>query len=465
MDGLTTTQQVKWAAAVLFFLGVAYLWRLNTVMSQTPPGAIHASPYRWADHEVKETYKRIKAKPIDWTKHLPPKANRRYVVTGGSGGVGGQIILHLLQRGESPESIRILDFRQVERSDMKSGAATKVDFAQADITSPSATKAAFDKPWPSHVAKLPLTVFHTAALIIPGERTMGTYERIKKVNIQGTQNVMDAAKAAGATIFIATSSASVAHRPASYWGNPFRRWPRNYFQLIDESDFDKPMLPHSQFFANYAHTKAVAERIVCAANSPNFRTGAIRPSNAIYGSSNGDQVVGVVLRSGGSQTWMQNIVQNFVHGGHISLGHLQFEAALLRKEMPKCAGRPFIITDDGPPPTYGDMYHLCKLTSETPVKLTFLPPAPFLILGHIVELVAIASRTPVLKWIFPEPKGTIAILQPGVFHASLNYVATDEAAQRSVEQGGLGFRHVHTSMEGMCQQVVEWNNEHASSSS
>ncbi|KAI0913656.1 3-beta hydroxysteroid dehydrogenase/isomerase [Ustulina deusta] len=464
MDALTGTQQVKWAAAVLFALGVAYLWRLNKVMSQTPPGAVHASPYRWADSEIKDTYKRIRAKPIDWTKHLPPKANRRYVVTGGSGGVGGQIILHLLLRGEPPESIRIVDLKKVERADMMTGAAAKVAFAQADITSPSATKAAFDKPWPKSVAKLPLTVFHTAALIIPGERTMGTFELIKRVNVDGTQNVMDAAKAAGATIFIATSSASVAHRPATYWGNPFRRWPKNYFQLIDESDFDEPLRPHSQFFGNYAHTKAIAERIVCQANSPNFRTGAIRPSNAIYGSSNGDVVVGEVLRSQGTQSWMGNIVQNFVHGGHISLGHLQFEAALLRKEMPKCAGRPFIITDDGPPPTYGDMYHLCHVAAETTVKLTFLPPAPFLILAHIVELVAIASRTPILKWIFPAPKGTIAILQPGVFHAGLNYVSTDKAAQQSVEQGGLGFRHVHTSMEGMCQQVLEWNNAHASPS-
>ncbi|KAI0447784.1 3-beta hydroxysteroid dehydrogenase/isomerase [Xylaria telfairii] len=461
MDGLAIAYQARWAAATLFLLGAAYLWRLNKVMSQTPPGAASASPYRWAENEIKQTYKRIEAKPIDWTDHIPPKANRRYVVTGGSGGVGGQIILHLLQRGESPESIRIVDFRKVERSDMTSGPATKVDFAQADITSPSATQAAFDKPWPARVAKLPLTVFHTAALIIPGERTMGTYERIKRVNIDGTQNVMDAAKAAGATIFIATSSASIAHQPASYWGNPFRRWPKNYFQLIDESDFDKPLRPHSKFFGNYAHTKAIAERMVCQANSPKFRTGAIRPSNAIYGSSNGDQVVGVVLRTQAAQSWMSNIVQNFVHGGHISLGHLYFEAALLRKEMPKCAGRPFVITDDGPPPTYGDMYYLCHVAAKTPVKLTFLPPLPFLILSHIVELVAIGSRTPILKWIFPEPKGTLAILQPGVFHASLHYVSTDKAAQQSVEKGGLGFKHVHNTIEGMCQQVLEWNNEHA----
>ncbi|KAI1737318.1 3-beta hydroxysteroid dehydrogenase/isomerase [Xylaria scruposa] len=461
MDGLATAFQARWAAAILFLLGFAYLWRLNKVMSQTPPGAVQASPYRWADHEIKQTYKRIEENPIDWKEHLPPKANRRYVVTGGSGGVGGQIILHLLLRGEPPESIRIVDFRKVERVDMTSGPAAKVDFAQADITSPSATQAAFNKPWPASAAKLPLTVFHTAALIAPADRTMGTYERIKRVNVDGTQNVMDAAKAAGATIFIATSSASIATRPASFWGNPFRRWPRNYFQFIDESDFDKPLRPHSQFFGNYAHTKAIAERLVCKANSPKFRTGAIRPSNAIYGSSNGDQVVGVVLRTQNAQSWMTNYVQNFVHGGHISLGHLQFEAALLRKEMPACAGRPFVITDDGPPPTYGDVYYLCHVTAKTPVKLGVLPPAPLLILAHIIELVAIGSRTPILNWIFPAPKGTLAMLQPAVFHAGLHLVSTDEPAQRSIEKGGLGFKHVVTSMEGMCQQVAEWNKEHA----
>jgi hypothetical protein len=109
------------------------------------------------------------------------------------------------------------------------------------------------------------------------------------------------------------------------------------------------------------------------------------------------------------------------------------------------------------------MYHLCQVTAETPVKITFIPPAPFFILAHIIELFAIGSRTPILKWIIPEPKGTLAILQPGVFHASLNLVATDKAAQRSVEQGGIGFKHVHTTMEGMCQQVLDWNNEHATS--
>ncbi|KAI1333264.1 dehydrogenase-like protein [Xylariaceae sp. FL0255] len=450
------------ALIVLAVLGGAYLWRLNLAMSGTPPEAMKASPFRWADSEIKETYKRVKARPIDWTKVLPPKLNRRYIITGGSGGVGGQIVLHLLARGEPPESIRIVDFRKTERADLQRGAAAKVDFAQADITSPEATRAAFDKPWPKSVANLPLTVHHTAAMIIPHERTMGTYEKIKRVNVDGTENVMDAAKIAGADIFIATSSASVAYRPAGYWGNPFSRWPKNFFQVLDEEDFDRPLADHSQFFANYAHTKARAERLICAANTPTFRTGTIRPANCIYGSSNGDQVVGFVLRTQGTQSWMPNIVQSFVHGGHISLGHLFFEAALANEKMPKCAGRPFVITDDGMPPQYGDVYHALALTADTPVKIQFLPPALFFALSHVVEWFAVASRAPVLKWFVPAPKGQIALLQPGVFHASLHYVGNDSAAMRSVKDGGLGFKHACNTLEGICQQVAEWNEEQAS---
>ncbi|KAI1437985.1 3-beta hydroxysteroid dehydrogenase/isomerase [Xylaria sp. CBS 124048] len=464
MDGLVAVliENARWAGAALFFLGVVYLWRLNWQLSQTPPEAARASPFRWADHEIRETYKRLQAKPIDWSKHLPPKANRRYVVTGGSGGVGGQIVLHLLARGESPESIRILDFKKVERGDMKAGAAARVDFVQADITSPSGTQAAFEKPWPASVAKLPLTVFHTAAMIVASERLMGTYERVRRVNVDGTQNVMKAAKAAGATIFIATSSASVAHQPADLWSGPFRSWPKNFFQLIDESDFDKPLRPHARFIGNYSHTKAVAERDVCSANRPDFRTGAIRPSNAIYGNSHADFVVGQILRDQGTQSWIGNVVSNFVNGGHISLAHLDFEAALLRKDMPACAGRPLVITDDGPPPAYSDVYRLCELTAATPVKLTLLPPLPFFFLAYLVESVGVGSRTPVLKRFLSAPSGRLSILQPAVFHACLNFVSTDALARRSVEHGGIGFRHVHTTLEGMCQQVLDWNIDHAS---
>ncbi|KAI1498833.1 hypothetical protein F5X99DRAFT_391916 [Biscogniauxia marginata] len=451
------------SAAALFAIGVVWLWKLNRALKATPPEVLAISPQRWTEDEIKKTYERIKSKPINWTKHLPPKLDRRYVITGGCGGVGGQIVLHLLARGQPPESIRIVDFRKPDRSDMMTGPVTEVDFAQADITSPSATSAAFKKPWSPNVAGLPLTVFHTAALITAAERSLRVYERVKRVNVDGTRNVLSAAKAAKASVFISTSSASVQYRPVEYWGNPFRRWPKNYWQVIDESDADKPLRPHGQFFGNYAHAKAVAERFVCEANCSEFRTGIVRPANGIYGSSKGDQVVGLCLRSGTFPSWMPNIVQNFVHGGHVSLAHLLFEAALVGSiEEPKCAGKPFVITDGGLPPTFGDMYRLLELTAETPpIKLIYLQPGIMLALSYIVEWFDIASRLPVLKWVVPRPRGDLTLLQPAVFTAGTHYLATDAAAQQSIEEGGIGYRPVHNTIEGMCQQVVEWNTEHA----
>ncbi|KAI0377993.1 NAD(P)-binding protein [Hypomontagnella monticulosa] len=466
MMDVTVTQTLCSAIAGLLVIGVAWVWKLNSAMKQTPPEVLEASPHRWTNQEVKDTYQRIKANPIDWAKHLPPKLDRRYIITGGSGGVGGQIILHLLARGQPPESIRIVDFRKPVRSDMTTGPASQVDFAQADITSLSATSAAFNKAWPASVAKFPLTIFHTAAIIQASERSLKTYDRVKRVNVDGVRNVLDASKEAGATVFVSTSSASVAYQPVEYWGNPFLRWPRNFWQVIDDSDFDRPLRPHAKFFGNYAHAKGVGERLISEANSPGFRTGIVRPANGIYGSSNGDQVVGVCLRAGTFPSWIRNIIQNFVHCGHVSIAHLLFEAALLKDadKMPKCAGRPLTVTDAGPPPSFEDLYTLLKATAETPrIKVVYLQPGPMLVLAHIIEFFDLASRLPVLEWIVPRPKGDLAILQPAIFSASTHYLATDATAQKSVDEGGIGYRHVHNTMEGICQQVLDWNIEHQGS--
>ncbi|CAJ2501412.1 Uu.00g042650.m01.CDS01 [Anthostomella pinea] len=457
-----TGKQLTSIAAVTLLIGIAWVWKLNQVMKATPPAVLSVSPHRWTEEEIRDTYERIKSSPVDWTQQLPPKLNRRYVITGGSGGVGGEIVLHLLARGEPPESIRIVDFRKPDRSDMMTGPATEVDFAQADISSAAATTAAFDNPWPPSVAKLPLTVFHTAAIIAASERSMRTYERIKRVNVDGALNVLNAAKAAGASVFISTSSASVNYRPVEFWGNPFRQYPKELWQAFDESDFDKPLRAHSQYFSNYAHSKAVAERLICEANTPKLRTGAIRPANGIYGSSRGDQVVGVCLRAGTFPTWMPNVVQNFVSGGHVSLAHLLFEAALVRggDEMPGCAGRPFVIKDAGAPPMFEDMYGLLERTVVTPhIKVTYLQPGFMLAFAYVVELFDLASRMLVLEWIVPRPKGDLAKLQPAVFSACAHLIASDALARRSVDEGGLGYRPIHDTLEGMCQQVIEWNAE------
>lgn len=450
---------IQSAGIATVVLGALYLWKLNSALKKTPPEALAVSPDRWTDQEIRETYERVKSNPIAWAEHLPPKLNRRYIVTGGSGGVGGQIILQLLERGQSPESIRNVDFRAPDREDMLGGPAAQTDFTKTDITSVSSTSAAFSKPWPDSVAGLPLTVFHAAAVIIHYERRLATYDRVKGVNVDGTQNVMDAAKAAGADVFVYTSSASVGNLPVYYWGAPWRRWPQNYCQVIGESDFDRPLRPHGQFWGNYPHSKAVAERLVADANSPTFRTGIIRPGNGIYGSSKGDQLVGLCLRSGTFPTWTPNVMQNTVHGGHVSLGLLLFEAALAgSKELPLCAGRPFVITDGNPPVTFADIYRLVKTLSVTPIRVIHVQPIMMHLIAHTVEAFDVLSEFPGLSWL--KPLGEIRLLQPSTVMATAHTIVSDAAAKKSVKEGGLGYKGVCTSIEGMAYQVFEWNNEH-----
>ncbi len=163
--------------------------------------------------------------------------------------VGGDIVLQLLQRGQSPQSIRILDFQPVTRKDLLKQ-ASGVDFVKTDITSSASVEAAFSKPWPASVAKSPLTVYHTAAKISPGERSLLVYDRVERVNVLGTANVLGAAKTASSDIFVSTASASIALVPAKFWIWPWQSKVEGNLQIVDESDFDAPLRPHGNYFSN-----------------------------------------------------------------------------------------------------------------------------------------------------------------------------------------------------------------------
>jgi nucleoside-diphosphate-sugar epimerase len=118
--------------------------------------------------------------------------------------------------------------------------------------------------------------------------------------------VLNAAKQAGATCFISTSSGSVSIRRARYWIAPWERTPKHFVQVV--SDATEPPKQHDHFFGNYPVTKLEAEHIVRAADdlASSFRTGCIRPANGIYGI--GDEastsISGMYLRLGGAPTYV-----------------------------------------------------------------------------------------------------------------------------------------------------------------
>jgi len=283
---------------------------------------------------------------------------------------------------------------------------------------------------------------------------------VNNVNLTGTANVLSAAKRAGADIFLATSSASIAIRPVKYWIWPWQRNPKHFCQIIGEDDAYAPLRDHFEYFGNYAVSKAHAEKLVMAANSENFRTGCIRPANGVYGTRY-DHTVGQYLTRGNVPTWISYIVQNFVDAEHISLAHFKFEQALLTPRN-KVGGKTFVITDPNPPVSFSDIYNLLSMTSATGFTTQNIQPIFMLLLAYPIELYTLARTFfPALHSILPELPSDIYMLQPTLFSVSCAHViANDSAAQKSVQEGGIGYRGVRTSLEGMCMEVKAWNQEH-----
>jgi len=120
-------------------------------------------------------------------------------------------------------------------------------------------------------------------VINASERAESLLYRCSAVNTNGTINVLNAAKASGADIFIATSSGSVDMRRVGFWIAPWTQWPRRFVQTVGKVDTSAPLRSHKEYFGNYAVSKAAAEKAVINANSPTFKTGCIRPTNGIYG--------------------------------------------------------------------------------------------------------------------------------------------------------------------------------------
>jgi nucleoside-diphosphate-sugar epimerase len=173
---------------------------------------------------------------------------------------------------------------------------------KTDVADEAAVSNAFSQKWPQAVADLPLTVFHLAAVIRPAERLKEFRHLSSNVNVDGTKNVLNAAKKTGASCLITTSSGSVGiHRP-TFWIFPWTRRPTRLLQVLD--DMAKTPKEHNEFFGNYAASKMEAEIIVRNADDPqsNFRTGCIRPTNGIYGigRDTSPTVIALYLSKGGS---------------------------------------------------------------------------------------------------------------------------------------------------------------------
>jgi len=389
--------------------------------------------------------------------------------------VGGWIVNQLLTRGEDPKNIRILDIRAPTRRDLTQGPGKLVEFIQTDVSDKESVIAAFTKPWPPEaVQDANITVFSTAANIRFYETHPALLPLSAKVNVTGPENVIKGSLACGATILIFTSSGSIGVRSTKFLLAPWEPQPKFFTQILRDGTQD-PVRPHSTFSSNYAYTKMVGElRILAADRSTGtggkvLRTGAIRPSS-IYGVG-GDQIIEMRLKKPETRVaWNPTTVQPFISVENCSLAHLCYEQRLLELENgarnPDIGGRSFVVTDAGPPIAYDDCHRVLETLAEGNLKVHLVSSSLMLLFAHIVRGYYLAtyflSNSPNIVFrtaggFMPRLPSLIASFQPCLWNVTSTHVIYDASNARArPEAGGLGYEPLWTSLEGLCQLVLDY---------
>jgi hypothetical protein len=147
----------------------------------------------------------------------------------------------------------------------------------------------------------------------------------------------------------------------------------------------------------------------------------------------------------------------------VALAHLDFEAVLSSpaSALSPQAGRPFVITDPNPPIVYEDMHSLVETLAVTPSRVLPLPPILLVLLSYPVEWYSLVlAKYAALGRVLPPLTGDVKHMKPAIFSICTHLVGSNAVAEQPVSKGGLGYRGVLTTLEGMVQEVIEWNRDH-----
>lgn len=137
----------------------------------------------------------------------------RVLITGGCGFLGHHLVRVLL-RDWTTTAVSVVDLRcdRNRRPD-----SDGVRYHEADITDPARVVALFEEIRPD-------VVIHTASPPAQGAAA-GSDELFRRVNVDGTRNIVDASRKAGVHALVYTSSASVASDNVHDLINADERWP------------------------------------------------------------------------------------------------------------------------------------------------------------------------------------------------------------------------------------------------
>lgn len=235
------------------------------------------------------------------------------LVTGGGGFLGKAIVELLLSKGWPVRSFSRSSYPELEKSG--------VECLRGDLSDPAAA---------ARACQGIEIVFHAAAKT----GIWGPYKEFYAANVTGTANLLAAAKAAGVSRFVFTSSPSV------------------IFPGGDVEGWDEKAPYPASFDSSYAETKALAEQLVLAANSPSFATVALRP-HLIWGPGH-DQLVSTLVTQAKAVNLKRigdfNKLIDTTYIDNAALAH--FCAAQKLSPGSPCAGRAYFISQGDPRPNW-----------------------------------------------------------------------------------------------------------------
>ncbi|TWJ14046.1 NAD-dependent epimerase/dehydratase family protein [Geobacter argillaceus] len=267
------------------------------------------------------------------------------LVTGGGGFLGGVIVRMLRERGFAVLSFSRGSYPALER--------LGVEQLQGDLADRAAVERA---------AVGCDIVFHVAAKA----GIWGSFADYHLANVTGTENVIAACRANNIDRLVFTSSPSVV------------------FDGRDVEGGDESLPYPTQYEANYPKTKAMAEQLVLAANSPTLATVALRP-HLIWGPEDNHLVPRIIARARAGRLrriGTRPCLVDTVYVDNAASAHLQ-AADRLTPGSP-VAGRAYFITNGEPLPLF-EMVNRILAAGGLPPVTRSIPPRFATLAGIICE--------------------------------------------------------------------------------
>ncbi|WP_243371539.1 NAD-dependent epimerase/dehydratase family protein [Geotalea sp. SG265] len=262
----------------------------------------------------------------------------RALVTGGGGFLGSAIVRLLMARGDE-----VVSFSRNRYPDLEKLGVRQVSGDLADPDAVTAAAAGCD------------IVFHVAAKA----GIWGDYADYHRANVTGTENVLAACRKNGIRRLVYTGSPSV---------------------VFDGHDVEggNESLPYPDHFeTNYPKTKAIAEQLVLAANSPSLATVSLRP-HLIWGPGDNHLVPRIIARAKAGK--LRRIgkcpcLVDTVYVDNAAEAHL-LAADRLEHGSP-VAGKAYFISNGDPIPLWEMVNAILNAAGLPPVNRTISPTVAY----------------------------------------------------------------------------------------